>query len=312
MSFQKDRSCQCRLINPEGLSLGHRRLRFSFQINDFKDQDRKNRPNCLAPVRGGGGYLAAPVFRVKQFFLKNFLFTKPLREERRRRLSSEGRSPCQPGFSAFLRFPKPKLRRPQQTAGKTERHPSTQSSDSIEARNLTEPTDQSKKLFQTPAPTKTPKTQSPKPRWASPSPSEAAIYVRLFGVARTFSQKVQKSQRTRVAGTAAAAPRAYTRGLVCEIGSGEAAKFSPLKMKSVRDFIAERPGYARCGVLSSTFLAQAVAPQHWSRHKSASSKGLFLVPPRRHRCDPEPRASGGRSARAVTGRTPSLGNSYSA
>jgi hypothetical protein len=180
MSFQKDRSCQCRLINPEGLSLGHRRLRFSFQINDFKDQDRKNRPNCLAPVRGGGGYLAAPVFRVKQFFLKNFLFTKPLREERRRRLSSEGRSPCQPGFSAFLRFPKPKLRRPQQTAGKTERHPSTQSSNSIEARNLTEPTDQSKKLFQTPAPTKTPKTQSPKPRWASPSPSEAAIYEALF------------------------------------------------------------------------------------------------------------------------------------
>ena len=196
--------------------------------------------------------------------------------------------------------------------GKPRGYPSTQSSDSIEARNLTEPTDRSKKLFQTPAPTKTPKTQSPKPRWASPSPSEAAIYVRLFGVARTFSQKVQKSQRTRVAGTAAAAPRAYTRGLGCEIGSGEAAKFSPLKMKSVRDFIAERPGYARCGVLSSTFLAQAVAPQHWSRHKSASSKGLFLVPPRRHRCDPEPRASGGRSARAVAGRTPSLGNSYSA
>jgi len=125
--------------------------------------------------------------------------------------------------------------------GKPRGYPSTQSSDSIEARNLTEPTDQSKKLFQTPAPTKTPKTQSPKPRWASPSPSEAAIYVRLFGVARTFSQKVQKSQRTRVAGTAAAAPRAYTRGLVCEIGSGEAAKFSPLKMKSVRDFIAGRP-----------------------------------------------------------------------
>jgi len=24
--------------SPEGLSLGHRRLRFSFQINDFKDR----------------------------------------------------------------------------------------------------------------------------------------------------------------------------------------------------------------------------------------------------------------------------------
>jgi len=28
-------------MNPEGLSPGHRRLRFSFQINDFKDQNRK-------------------------------------------------------------------------------------------------------------------------------------------------------------------------------------------------------------------------------------------------------------------------------
>src|SRR5690606_24020734 len=120
MSFQKDRSCQCRL-KFRRTSLGHRRLRVSFQINDFKDQDRINRPNCLAPVRGGGGYLAAPVFGVKQFFLKNFLFTKPLREERRRRLSSESRSPCQPGLSAFPRFPKPKLRRPQIIAEKTER-----------------------------------------------------------------------------------------------------------------------------------------------------------------------------------------------
>ncbi len=28
-------------MNPEGFSPGHRRLRFSFQINDFKDQNRK-------------------------------------------------------------------------------------------------------------------------------------------------------------------------------------------------------------------------------------------------------------------------------
>ena len=112
--------------------------------------------------------------------------------------------------------------------GKPRGYPSTQSSDSIEARKLTDPTNRSKKLFQTPAPTKTPKTQSPKPRWASPSPSEAAIYVRPFRVARAFSQKVQNSQRTRVAGVTDAAPRAYTRGLGCEIGTGETAKFSPL------------------------------------------------------------------------------------
>lgn len=36
VSFQKDRSCQCRDSSEEP-SLGHRRLRFSFQINDFKD-----------------------------------------------------------------------------------------------------------------------------------------------------------------------------------------------------------------------------------------------------------------------------------
>ena len=37
VSFQKDRSCQC-LDGSEEPSLGHRRLRFSFQINDFKDR----------------------------------------------------------------------------------------------------------------------------------------------------------------------------------------------------------------------------------------------------------------------------------
>ena len=96
--------------------------------------------------------------------------------------------------------------------GKPRGCPSTQSSDSIEARNLTDPTVRSKELFQTPAPSKTPKTQSPKPRWASPSPSEAAIYGGAFRVARGFSQKVQKSQRTRVAGATTAAPsRIYAR-----------------------------------------------------------------------------------------------------
>ena len=47
--------------------------------------------------------------------------------------------------------------------GKPRGYPSTQSSDSIEARKLTDPTNRSKKLFQTLAPNKTPKTPSPKP-----------------------------------------------------------------------------------------------------------------------------------------------------
>src|SRR4051812_38874419 len=54
--------------NPEGSSPDRRRLRFSFQFNDVKDQNRLGRPHCLAPVVGGGGYLVAPVVRVNRPF----------------------------------------------------------------------------------------------------------------------------------------------------------------------------------------------------------------------------------------------------
>jgi hypothetical protein len=54
-------------------SLEHRRLRFSFQINDFKDQDQKIQPHRLTPVNGGGGDICAPSFHVKQFFVKEKL-----------------------------------------------------------------------------------------------------------------------------------------------------------------------------------------------------------------------------------------------
>ena len=102
MSFQKDRrlSVSTKLFRRTA-SLGHRRLRFSFQINDFKDQDRNKpakpfsarsrRRRCLPPL----------IFRVKQFFLKNFLSTLPNPKDRRRRLSKESRSPSQQGFSTF-------------------------------------------------------------------------------------------------------------------------------------------------------------------------------------------------------------------
>ena len=49
-------------------SLGRRRLRFSFQINDVKDPNRLCRPHRLAPGVGGGGYLVASVFRVNRLF----------------------------------------------------------------------------------------------------------------------------------------------------------------------------------------------------------------------------------------------------
>ncbi len=81
VSFQKDRSCQCR-DNLEGLSPGHRRLRFSFQINDFKDPEPEDRPHRLAPGFGGGGDLVASDFRVKRFFRRRTSFRRPRPEAR--------------------------------------------------------------------------------------------------------------------------------------------------------------------------------------------------------------------------------------
>ena len=62
--------------DPEGSSPERRRLRFSFQINDVKDQSRLNRPHRLAPDVGGGGYLVAPNFRVNRG-LKPFATNRP-------------------------------------------------------------------------------------------------------------------------------------------------------------------------------------------------------------------------------------------
>ena len=114
-----------------GLSLGHRRLRFSFQINDFKDPEPENRSYRLAPGCGGGGDVVASLSRVKRYFRRRTSFQRPRPEARealfsasfscvkwfflkknlclqttlvgrRRRLSKEGRSPCQPGFFSHL------------------------------------------------------------------------------------------------------------------------------------------------------------------------------------------------------------------
>ncbi|WP_409753604.1 hypothetical protein [Brevundimonas sp.] len=67
-----------------GLSLGHRRLRFSFQINDFKDREPPERPHRLAPGDGGGGDVVASVFRVKLIFVEDRLFRGAARRQRRR------------------------------------------------------------------------------------------------------------------------------------------------------------------------------------------------------------------------------------
>ena len=104
VSFKKTAECQYRRNDHHWSSLGHRRLRFSFQINDFKDQDRKNRTPLFSaggrrrrrcsrlgslcqellleevlgavpnPVGlGGGGVLVASDFRVNRSFSRTVL-----------------------------------------------------------------------------------------------------------------------------------------------------------------------------------------------------------------------------------------------
>jgi hypothetical protein len=61
-------------MNPEGFSPGHRRLRFSFQINDFKDQDRKNRPDRLAPGPRRRRLSSRPSFSCQAVLFKELSF----------------------------------------------------------------------------------------------------------------------------------------------------------------------------------------------------------------------------------------------
>ncbi len=90
------------------LSLGRRRLRFSFQFNDVKDLDRLS----SAPLFSAGG--------------------------RRRRLSSDRPLWCQSCFSAFATIPRTSWIRPQKSPRAAEGLPSRVRSDSIEARDNTE------------------------------------------------------------------------------------------------------------------------------------------------------------------------------
>ncbi|MNV16107.1 hypothetical protein D3C71_1068610 [compost metagenome] len=151
--FKKTADCQCRL-KFRRTSLGHRRLRFSFQINDFKDQDRNKpakpfsarsrRRRCLPPL----------IFRVNQFFLKNFFNTPEARRPRRRRLSKESRTSSQQGFSTFsakleteappyrsrpARFRTPRPARLQASGGYTDPSPSPQDKNDLFANYLAEP-----------------------------------------------------------------------------------------------------------------------------------------------------------------------------
>jgi len=66
MSFQKDRSCQCR-DDSEEPSLGHRRLRFSFQINDFKDRVGRFPTRRTKPGGGERRRFSRPGFSSQAF-----------------------------------------------------------------------------------------------------------------------------------------------------------------------------------------------------------------------------------------------------
>jgi hypothetical protein len=80
----------------------------------------------------------ASFFCVKWFFLMKNLCLQTAPEGRRRRLSRETATPCQPGLFSHFAEPKTEAFRPQKTAWKAERLASVSSDDSIGARNLTE------------------------------------------------------------------------------------------------------------------------------------------------------------------------------
>ena len=68
VSFKKTAECQYHRNDHYWSSLGHRRLRFSFQIYNVKDQTGWAGAHCLAPVSGGGGDVVASEVCVKNFF----------------------------------------------------------------------------------------------------------------------------------------------------------------------------------------------------------------------------------------------------
>ena len=210
--LQKDRRCQCRLTFRR-TSLEHRRLRFSFQINDFKDPGtdlsvppfiarlrRRRRfsrlgdpcqavlfaknlfhqPTRETPETGGGGDLTTLHLLVKPFFLQKNLSPKTRPYDRKRRRSSDLRTPRQPAFSNRR---KPRNRSlttrrkpPPKPSPKDQAPDKTNNSDSVEARNLIGDDQKIKS-----EPLRTPQSRRP-------VPSEAALYGAASTATTCFSQ----------------------------------------------------------------------------------------------------------------------------
>ena len=193
VSFQKDRSCQCRQ-EPRRVPQGHRRLRFSFQINDFKDlRNRKPAPpfsarlrrrrrcsrlsvSCQAIFRRSFSFsrprlaarealFSASIFLVKSFFSEKNFSARGHPGGRRRRLPKEATSPCQPGLSTFFAITETEVseaakNRPRKPEGL----PSVRLDDSIEARRLVGGVSKSKGPKPSFFPVEPGKLMSPRPR----------------------------------------------------------------------------------------------------------------------------------------------------
>jgi len=167
VSFQKDRSCQCRDSSEEP-SLGHRRLRFSFQINDFKDQGAGDRlqpfiarlrrrrrcsrlgipcqavipeKNLFRPLRPktAEALFSASMSRVKWFFLKKNLCPRTGPETGGGGCLERANLRVNLAFSAISRSLKSEDFRPQETVWKArEACLCFVTDDSIGTRKLTE------------------------------------------------------------------------------------------------------------------------------------------------------------------------------
>ena len=164
--FQKDRRCQCR-DNLKDCRQDTAACVSLSRSTISKTQEPEDRPHRLAPGCGGGGDVVASVFRVKRFFWRRTSFQRPRPEARealfsasfvcvkrfflkknlclqpplggrRRRLSKEAVSPCQPGIFSHFAAQRPKPSGRKKPSGKPERLASVSSDDSIGARNLTE------------------------------------------------------------------------------------------------------------------------------------------------------------------------------
>ena len=105
----------------------------SSEYSEEHSLSSKSRPEAREAL------FSVSVFRVKWFFLKKNLRLRTRPEGRRRRLSKESHSPCQPGFSAILQEMKSGDFRPQKTVWEArEACLCFVTDDSFGARNLTE------------------------------------------------------------------------------------------------------------------------------------------------------------------------------